>query len=234
VLVDPADPAATSASIDAYAPGDGTTWERLYRKWERGGDAIIDALLAPFPPIRHALQVARALGPRDLIAFTRLSFWSLDRVAREFQGVGGQLLLGGNMAHTDLSVSAVTGALYGWMLACLAQEVGFPVVQGGAAHLVDALVARLAALRGEVRCHAPVSRVIVEGTAAVGVTTSDGAEIRARRAVLADTSAPSLLLDLVGAEHLAPRHVRALERFRWDYATVKVDWALDTHIPWSA
>jgi len=234
VAVDPADPTATSASIDAYAPGDGATWDHVYRTWERAGDEILGALLAPFPPIRRALGVARALGPRELVGFGRLSLWSLNRVAREFRGAGGQLLLGGNMAHTDLSVSAVTGALYGWLLACLAQDVGFPVVRGGAGRLVDALVARLVATRGEVRCDARVSRVIVDGTAAVGVTTEDGTEVRAKRAVLADTSAPALLLDLVGREHLAARHVRALDRFRWDHATVKVDWALDAPVPWDA
>ena len=234
VLVDPSDPSATSASIDAYAPGDGATWDRLYRKWDRAGDEIIGALLAPFPPVRHALRVGRALGVRDLVAFTQLSLWSLDRVAREFGGDGGRLLLGGNMAHTDLSVSALTGALYGWLLACLAQDVGFPVVRGGAGALVDALVARLAATRGEIRCDARVTRVILDGTRAVGVTTDDGTDIRAKRAVLADTSAPALLLHLVGEEHLPRRHVRALERFRWDHATVKVDWALDETIPWDA
>jgi phytoene dehydrogenase-like protein len=234
VLVDPADPAATSASIDACAPGDGAAWDRLYRTWDRAGDEIVAALLAPFPPIRHALRVARALGPRHLLGFTRLSLWSLDRVAREFRGEGGQLLLGGNMAHTDLSVSALTGALYGWMLASLAQSVGFPVVQGGAGRLVDALVARLTNQRGELRCDARVTKVVVEGTSAVGVITADGTEIRATRAVLADTSAPALLRNLVGPEHLAARHLRALERFRWDHATVKVDWALDGTIPWDA
>ena len=58
VLVDPADPAATSASIDAGAPGDGAAWDRLYRTWDRAGDEVIAALLAPFPPVRQALRVA--------------------------------------------------------------------------------------------------------------------------------------------------------------------------------
>jgi phytoene dehydrogenase-like protein len=232
--VDPADPAATSASIDAFAPGDGAVWDRMYRKWDKAGEDIVAALLAPFPPIRRALRAGWALGPRDLVGFTRLSLWSLDRVARQFDGEGGRLLLGGNMAHTDLSVSAWTGALYGWLLSCMAQAVGFPVVEGGAGRLIDAMVARLVEAHGEVRCNAPVVRVIVDGTTAVGVVTDDGSELRAKRAVLADTSAPHLLLDLVGAEHLAPRHLRALDRFRWDHATVKVDWALDGSIPWEA
>jgi phytoene dehydrogenase-like protein len=234
VAIDPADPAATAASIDGDAPGDGAVWERLYGIWDRAGREIIGALLAPFPPVRASLRAARALGGRDLVRFARLSLWSLDRVAREFRGAGGQLLLGGNMAHTDLSITAMTGALYGWLLACLAQDVGFPVVEGGAGRLADALVARLVHAGGEVRCDARVSKVLVASNGAQGVVTEDGTEIRARRAVLADTSAPSLLLDLVGEAHLARRHVRAMRRFRWDYATVKVDWALDAPIPWDA
>jgi phytoene dehydrogenase-like protein len=163
-----------------------------------------------------------------------MSLWSLERVAREFDGEGGPLLLGGNMAHADLSTSAVTGAMFGWLLACLAQSVGFPVVEGGAGRLTDALVARLVAAGGELRFETPVARVIVSDGRAQGVVTENGTELRARMAVLADTSAPSLYFGLVGAEHLPRRQLRGLRRFRWDYATVKVDWALSGPIPWMA
>ncbi|MCJ7437748.1 MAG: NAD(P)/FAD-dependent oxidoreductase, partial [Acidimicrobiia bacterium] len=105
VFVDPSDPDATAASVDAFAPGDGRVWEKLFRRWERAGPAVMNTLLAPFPPVRAATGAARAIGPRDLLGFARMSLWSLDRVAREFDGEGGRLLLGGNMAHTDLSMS---------------------------------------------------------------------------------------------------------------------------------
>lgn len=234
VLVDPSDPDATAASVDAFAPGDGRVWEQLFRRWERAGPAVVDTLFSPFPPVRAATRAARAVGPRDLVGFTRMSLWSLDRIARQFDGEGGALLLGGNTAHTDLSMSAATGAMFGWMLACLAQSVGFPVVEGGAGRLTDALVARLVAAGGALRFDSPVARVIVRDGNAQGVVTADGTELRARRAVLADTSAPSLYFDLVGAEHLPRRMVRALRRFRWDHGTVKVDWALTGPIPWVA
>lgn len=234
VLVDPSDPAATAASVDEFAAGDGRVWERLYARWERAGADVIATLMAPFPPVRAATRAARAVGARDLLGFTRMSLWSLDRMARDFDGEGGRLLLGGNTAHTDLSTSAATGAMFGWILASMAQSVGFPVVEGGAGRLIDALVARLAAAGGKVRLDTPVTRVVVESGRAIGVVTADGTEIRALRAVLANTSAPSLFLDLVGAEHLPRHHLRALRRFRWDHATVKVDWALDGPIPWTA
>jgi phytoene dehydrogenase-like protein len=52
--------------------------------------------------------------------------------------------------------------------------------------------------------------------------------------VLADTSAPALYRDLLGGEHVPRWFRRSLRRFRWDHATVKVDWALDAPIPWDA
>jgi phytoene dehydrogenase-like protein len=51
---------------------------------------------------------------------------------------------------------------------------------------------------------------------------------------LADVSAPALYRDLVGEEHLPARLLRDLERFQWDFATFKVDWALTGPVPWHA
>jgi phytoene dehydrogenase-like protein len=234
VLVDPADRDATAASVDAFAPGDGKVWERLMARWDRAGSEVVDALLSPFPPVRAALRAGRAIGVRDLPGFTRMSLWSLDRLAREFDGAGGPLLLAGNLAHTDLSMSAVTGGIYGWLLACLAQSVGFPVVEGGAGNLTGALVARLLAAGGELQCGTPVARVLVRDDTAAGVVTADGTEIRAGRAVLADTSVPALYDHLLGPSEVPRRRRRSLRRFRWDHATVKVDWALSGPIPWIA
>jgi phytoene dehydrogenase-like protein len=234
VAVDPNDPDATTASIDAFAAGDGKVWEGLYRKWDKAGDEVIASLLSPFPPVRAALRVAGALGPRDLPGFVRLAFASLLSIARRFDGAGGPLLLGGNMAHTDLSVSATTGGLYGWLLACLAQDVGFPVVQGGAGNLTDALVRRLTDRGGEVRCNSRVKRVLVDGKRVRGVDAMGLGEVRANRSVLADTSAPALYTHLIEPDHVPGRYRRAMSRFQWDDATVKVDWALDEPIPWEA
>ena len=50
--------------------------------------------------------------------------------------------------------------------------------------------------------------------------------------MLADVPAPALFLDLVGAAALPSRLVEDLAHFRWDGATVKVDWALSAPLPW--
>lgn len=50
----------------------------------------------------------------------------------------------------------------------------------------------------------------------------------------ADPSAPALYRDLVGEEHLPSRLPRDLDRFQWDFATFKFDWALTGPVPWTA
>jgi phytoene dehydrogenase-like protein len=111
--------------------------------------------------------------------------------------------------------------------------VGWPVPEGGSSALIAALAARLRARGGEIVCDAPVDRIIVRDRRAVAVRVR-GDEIRATRAVLADVGAPSLYLDLVEPHHLTSKVLDDVRRFAWDNATVKIDWNLDSPVPWSA
>ena len=52
--------------------------------------------------------------------------------------------------------------------------------------------------------------------------------------MLADVAAPSLYLRLLARDVVPDRVLRDLRRFEWDWSTVKVDWALDGPIPWTA
>jgi len=114
----------------------------------------------------------------------------------------------------------------------LGQEFGWPVPVGGAQEITSALVARLLDRGGRIEYEAPVTRVLTAQGRAMGVRTADGRNWRARRAVLADVPAPALYLDLVGERLLPPRLVEDLAHFRWDGATVKVDWAVAGKMPW--
>jgi phytoene dehydrogenase-like protein len=171
----------------------------------------------------------------DLLRFTRFALLPVQRMGEElFAGEGARLLLAGNALHADIPPQATGSGLFGWLLAMLGQQVGFPVPEGGAGRLVDALVARLVAAGGELVCQAPVTQVLVDCGTAVGVRTAAGDRVRAGRAVLADVAAPRLFLDLVGAARLPGRLVADLRRFHWDHGTVKVDWALSAPVPWTA
>jgi phytoene dehydrogenase-like protein len=225
----------TAASVDAFAPGVGDAWRAMVERWERIADPLLDALFQPFPPVRPAARLARRLGTVELLRLARFAVQPVRRVAdEEFRGAGAGLLLAGNALHTDLTPDAAGSAIFGWLLAMLGQTVGFPVPEGGAGRLTDALVARLRAAGGEVHCGQPVTSIVVRAGRAAGVRLAGGGTVSARRAVLADVPAPVLYTQLVGAEHLPVRLLRDVERFEWDAGTVKVNWALSRPIPWLA
>lgn len=225
----------TAVSVAAFAKADGDAWRAEYEQWERVREDLLRALLRPFPPVRPSARLLRELGVADALRFARLLLSPVRRLAEErFAGAGAQLLFTGCAMHTDLVPNDAGSALFGWLLTMLAQDIGFPVPEGGAGSLTDALVHRLADRGGRVLCHQPVERVLVGRGTAVGVRTAGGELVRARRAVVADVPAPDLYLRLVGTEHLPNRMIEDLGRFTYDDSTIKVDWALSQPIPWTA
>ena len=226
----------TCASVDLAARGDGAAWRELMTWWDGIGPRLLAALLDPFPPVRRGARLALALGgPRALLGFARFGLLPVRRFAAErFRGDAAARLLAGNALHTDIGPDTPGGALYGMVLAGLGQQIGWPVPEGGAGRLTDALVARLRSRGGRVECGARVERILVRHGRAAGVRTGDGREAAARRAVLASTGAPQLYLELLEREHVPARVLAAIRRFEYDTGTVKVDWALDGPIPWAA
>ena len=224
----------TAASLDAYAPGDGDKWKELYALYEKVGSFLVEGLMTPFPPVKVGAKMAAALN-RDLLKFARFGILPVRRLAEEtFKGAGGANLIAGNALHADLTPDSNGGGLFGWLLCMVGQQVGFPVPEGGAGNLVKALVARLEDRGGEVLTGRRVTGVLVENGRAAGVRTEDGDTVRAAKAVLADTGAPQLYLELIPREHLPKRTVESFESFQYDASTIKVDWALDGPIPWTA
>jgi phytoene dehydrogenase-like protein len=224
---------ATCESLDRFAPGDGDAWRDLYELFDRATPAFIDLLLDPFPPMRATAKLIARLRVARGVELARLALLPVRRLATErFRGQGGRLLLTGNALHSDISPEAPGSGLFGLVLVGLGQQVGYPVPHGGAQRITDALVARLKAKGGEVVCGARVDRVVVRGGRATGIEVN-GDSVRADRAVLADTDVVALYRHLVGAGHLPSRVMDRLARFERGPATVKIDWALSSPIPWS-
>ena len=194
---------------------DADAWRDLVTEWRRVGDPFIATMLAPMPPIRAGLRLAVAIGARELPRFARFALLPARRMAAErFGGEGAALLLCGLALHTDVALDAPGGGVPAWMLAGIGTERGFPVPEGGAQRLTAALVSRLEARGGTVRCGARVAEIVVRDRRAVAVRLADGDEIAAPRGVLADVGAPALYRDLVGEEHLPARLLADLAPLR--------------------
>ncbi len=224
---------ATQESLEAFAPGDGERWGELVGVWDKVRDPLLDALFRPLPPAGPLLRLLARTRVGGTLDLARLAVLPVRRMAHEtFRGEGGGLLLTGNAMHADIPPDAAGSGIFGWLLAMLGQDVGFPVPKGGAQQLSDALARRFTSRGGQIRTGQRVDRVLVEGGRAVGVSTEGGLRLRARRAVVADVLAPTLYRDLVGAAHLPPSVARRLETFQLDHPTVKLNWALDAPVPW--
>jgi phytoene dehydrogenase-like protein len=214
-------------------PADREAWLRLCDVWDRVGPDLLGSLLTPFPPVRAGSRLAARIpraGGLDLVRTLLMPVTDLVRL--RFTGRQAQALVAGNAGHSDIPMQAPGSGLMGVLLAMLGHTVGFPVPRGGAGRLTEAMADRFRSRGGRLECGQRVTAVIVENGRAVGVRVGRDA-VHARRAVLADVSAPLLYGALVAPGDLPARVARGMASFQLDPATVKVDWALSGQIPWS-
>lgn len=222
----------TIASFDKAE--DAEAWHQMSRLWDRVGSTVVDALFSPMPPVRAGLKMAQLLSPSDLRDFARFAVVPVKRMGEElFAGEAPRLLLTGLSLHADFFPESSASGFFGWLLAMLGQNVGFPVPKGGAGALTDALVNRLRHLGGEVMCNKSVASIQVRRGRAHGVLLEDGTEIGADRAVVADVDAVKLYRSLIPRDDVPSSVLTQIRSFHRDFATVKVDWNLDSPIPWS-
>ena len=116
--------------------------------------------------------------------------------------------------HTGLQPDSAGSGFQALAIAGSLHAVGLPVVQGGAANFVAAFERVIERNGGRVTTGVEVERVLVTGRRAIGVVAG-GREIRARRAVVANTT-PTQLYGRLLPQGAAP--ARAVEqglRFRY-------------------
>lgn len=225
----------TARSLEALGAGDGELWRAWVDDWQHVGDAVVDALTSPFPPVRAGLRTLWALRSVGGLDYVRRLLEPASTLGRDgFRGPGAALLIAGNAGHADIPTDAAGSGLMGLLMTMLGQTVGFPVPKGGAGMLASALASRFASLGGEIRTSARVDRVLQEDGQAVGVRLADGEVVRAGRAVVADVVASSLYGALIPDEELPARLRQRMRHFTLDPGTVKIDWALDGPVPWSS
>lgn len=229
------DPAVTAESLESFASGDGDAYLELVEAWRTVGDQIVAALLTPFPPVRRGTALAARLPRVGGLAYVRTLMSPLRAMLdQRFRGAGARMIFAGNALHADIPMDASGSGAFAMILTMVGQQCGFPVPKGGSGMLSKALADRFTSRGGEIRRSCRATSIVVDRRRATGVRTEHGDVVEARKAVLADVSAPALYGGLVAAEHLPDRVMRRIADFEWDPGTVKVDWALDGPVPWRA
>jgi len=225
----------TAAGLAAHDPRDGDAWLRLCQQWDRIGEPVLRTLFSAVPPVRGPVQLLRRAGTADALRLARFLLLPARRMGEElFASEAARLLLAGNAVHADAPPDAPGSGIFGWLLAMLGQHYGFPVPVGGSGELAAALGRRATSAGAQIMTGQHVEAVEVCGGRARAVRTAAGLTVRARKAVVADVSAPTLYQQLLPADALPGRLHADLRRFAWDTPVVKVNWALDGPIPWRA
>jgi phytoene dehydrogenase-like protein len=209
---------------------DGEAWRKLAMFHRRIEPRLLEALMDPFPAWSPTLK----LGVGNLLRIASMFAKSGRRLSEGlFRSDAARRVLPGLALHVDVGPDDWFGAGLGYMLGLTASTGGYAVPRGGAQAITNALVTLLERQGGRLRLGARVTRVIVRGRRAVGVELEGGEELRAARAVLADTSAPSLLLNLLEGQELPGLVVRKMRRFPLGFGTFKLDYALSAPVPWN-
>ncbi len=211
------------------SPKDGDAFAELSSFHARIEKNLLAALLLPFPTLMPLLR----MGPRGVLGILGMFLHSGAGLARSlFQSEAARRVLPSLALHVDVGPLDTFGAGLGYVLGLTATTGGFAVPKGGAQAITNTLVTALEGHGGRLRLGARVARVIVRRGRAHGVVLTDGEEIRAERAVVANTSAPELYLDLLAQRDVPGWLIHRMRRFEQGFGTFKLDWALSGPVPW--
>ena len=199
--------AVTAAGLGAH---DGQAWRRTFGALSRDGGKLATELLRPVIHVpRHPLALAR-FGLPALRSAAGLA-------GGRFDDDEARALFGGLAAHAMLDLRRPLTASFGLVLGLFAHAVGWPLIEGGTAHLSAALAAEL---------------LEAGGTIEVDHRVTDLADLPAARTVVLDLAPPAVVA--IAGARLGLRARRDLSAFRFGSGVFKLDWALDGPIPWTA
>jgi phytoene dehydrogenase-like protein len=188
--------------------------------------AILKPLVAEWPGLCREILAPVLHVPRSPLLLARFGLYAMlpaATLARSaFRGERARALFAGMAAHSVLPLTSAFSAAVGLVLAAAGHTTGWPIAEGGAQTLSDALARHFEALGGTIRVNQPV----------VSLAEAENAGAEPAEAVLCDIS-PRQLLTIAG-DRLSPAFRRQLAGFRYGPGTFKIDWALSDPIPWKA
>ncbi len=188
---------------------DGPAWDKLMRPFVERWAEFAPEVLGPvsfFP--RHPWLMAR---------FGLVGLQSAQAVARRFRSARTRALFAGLAAHSFLSLDEPLSAAFAILMAVPAHAVGWPIPRGGAQSLTNALCGFLSTFGSTVKTSSAVRSLAT-------LTDYD--------LLLCDLT-PRQLLE-VGGQRLSDDYKQKLRKYRYGAGVFKVDYALNSPIPWKA
>lgn len=188
---------------------DSLAYQKLMQPLVEEWPQLVEDILAPLHFPQHPLAVAR-LGWLGLRSAQNL-------LNHRFQDLPARALFAGLAAHAIMPLNKLLTAAFGLILGTTGHAVGWPMAKGGSQNIANALVAYLHSLGGEIVTDTPIESID---------------QLASSKVILCDTT-PRQLLGLAGPR-LPSNYRRKLEAYRYGPGVFKIDWALNSPIPWQA
>ena len=188
---------------------DGAAWDKLMRPFVEQWSDFAPEILRPvsFVP-RHPWLMAR---------FGMVAVQSAQAVASRFRDPRTRALFAGFAAHSFLGLDEPLSAAFAIMMAVPAHAVGWPIPRGGAQAITNALCGHLSTFGSNVSTSSPVQSL---------------AALPNYDLFLCDLTPRQLVK--VAANRLSESYKRRLRSYRYGAGVFKVDYALNSPIPWKA
>jgi phytoene dehydrogenase-like protein len=224
---------ATVASLETAHRGTGAAWRELIEQFRPLTERLVEAILGPLSPFRLPVALAATLR-RDALLLARRMTGSIEAFGLDvFEGATRPTAwLSGSAQHSGLAPSTAGSGAFGFLLQLLAHCDGWPFPAGGQGRIVDALMAIATRDGVQVRCDAPVQRILVRGGHVAGVRLRSGEELTAGAVVTTMSARP--LAGILPDDALPERLLRRLRIWRYSTAAFKLDYALARPVPWTA
>ena len=177
--------------------------------------------------LRLGLKAYRRLGRTGAVEFVgNVLASSRDWLMQTFSSERARGVLAPWVLHTGLGPDAAGSGFMTQVIGVAVQEGGMPIPRGGGARLVDALVHLIEDHGGSCETGRDVERVLVRDGRAAGVRLTDGEEVAAARAVIANVTPTQLYGRLIeGHEELG-------RRFRYGRSEMQIHFALSEPPRW--
>ena len=205
-------PALLEQSIEATAATlgkDGENYRRLMQPLVPDWETLCQTLREPLRLAKYPFGLAR-FGLKAILSSQVLT-------ETTFQGGRARGFFAGMAAHSMLPLEHSPSGAFGMALGIAGHAVGWPFPRGGSQKIIDALVAHLKTLGGEV---------------VTGVNVKSLEELPPSRLIIGDIT-PRQLVQIAG-DKLPEGYRNRLGKYRYGMGAFKLDWALSGPIPWKS
>lgn len=213
----------TLKSIQKFSDKDARSWNRMFDEYKSNRDLIISTLNSPpaGPLLEHAKGMSSIDGlNKSKIALVGDEFRRRSQSMRswcdeQFESDEIKAMFGAFAAFVGLSPEDAGGGELCYSFAIVIQDCGNNVVKGGFVNLPMALAGYLKSKGGKIMTSSGVRRILIENGRAVGVELTNGKIIGAKRLIASSTDPFTLILKLIGEDHVDQDISVGIKRLEW-------------------